>query len=183
MKIAGYLHDIGKLVVPPQVLNKSDKLTNEEWNIMKTHTYYTYQALSTSPNLNTIREWASYHHEKLNGEGYPFHLNENQLSLGSKIMGVSDVFTAITEDRPYRSGMEYSKVKNILNDMALKNELDEELVGIVMDNFKEFNEIREEVQIKTKNNFNNFKKKTENILESLNKKNFSSDSPEVLKKN
>lgn len=181
MRIAGYLHDIGKLVVPPSVLNKSGKLTNEEWNIMKTHTYYTYQALSTSENLNTIREWASYHHEKLNGEGYPFHLNKNQLSLGSKIMGVSDVFTAITEDRPYRKGMEYSKVKTILNDMAHKNELDDELVGIVIDNFKEFNDIREEVQIKTKNYFNKFNRKAKNILESLNKQDFSSDKPEALK--
>ncbi|MGM0437432.1 MAG: HD-GYP domain-containing protein [Bacillota bacterium] len=181
MKIAGYLHDIGKLVVPPNILNKSGKLTNEEWNIMKTHTYYTYQALSTSSNLNTIREWASYHHEKLNGEGYPFHLNENQLSLGSKIMGVSDVFTAITEDRPYRKGMKYSKVKNILNDMAINKELDDNLVGIVINNFKEFNEIREEVQEKTKKNFNEFNKKTKNILESLNKNDFSSDRPEALK--
>ncbi|HKL74436.1 MAG TPA: HD domain-containing phosphohydrolase [Halanaerobiales bacterium] len=181
MKIAGYLHDIGKLVVPPAVLNKSGKLTNEEWNIMKTHTYYTYQALSTTENLNTIREWASYHHEKLNGKGYPFHLNKNQLSLGSKIMGVSDVFTAITEDRPYRKGMEYSKVKIILNEMAVENELDEELVGIVLDDFDEFNDIREEVQVKTKKYFNKFNRKAKNILDSLDGENISSDRPEALK--
>jgi len=181
MKIAGYLHDIGKLVVPPGILNKSGKLTNEEWNIMKTHTYYTYQALSTTGNLNTIREWASYHHEKLNGKGYPFHLDGNQLSLGSRIMGVADVFTAITEDRPYRKGMKYSQVKKILNDMALNNELDEKLVGIVIDNFKEFNDIREEVQIKTKKYFNEFNKKAKNTLKSLKKEEFSSDKPEALK--
>ena len=181
MKIAGYLHDIGKLVVPPQILNKPGKFTSEEWNIMKTHTYYTYQALSTSENLNTIKEWAAYHHEKLNGSGYPFHLNEDQLPLGSKIMGVADVFTAITEERPYRKGMDTSQAKSILNDMALNKELDDNLVGIILENFEEFNEIRKEVQNKTKQQFNKFNEKTESIVKSLMKKPYSSDRTEVLK--
>lgn len=150
MKIAGYLHDIGKLVVPPKILNKPGKLTKEEWDIMKTHTYYTYQALSTSKELNTIREWAAFHHEKLNGKGYPFHLDENDLSLGSRIMAVIDVFTAITEDRPYRKGMNFYKVKRVLTNMADNKELDKKLVGIIMDNFDEFDDIREEVQLKKK---------------------------------
>lgn len=69
---------MGKLVVPPHILNKADKLTNEEWGIMKSHVYYTYHALSTSENLKEIREWAAFYHEKLNGKGYPFHLKNKK---------------------------------------------------------------------------------------------------------
>ena len=164
IKIAGYLHDIGKLVVPPKILNKSESLTKEEWSIMKTHTYYTYQALSTSDQLNTIKEWASFHHEKLNGEGYPFRLDEKDLSLGSRIIAAIDVFTAITENRPYREGMKYPEVKNVLNNMAENKELDKRLVDTIIDNFDEFNEIRKEVQIKTKKYFDTFRSETKKII-------------------
>ena len=78
MKISGYFHDLGKLVVPPQVLNKPDQLNNKEWKIMKTHSYYTHYALTTTKKLNIIKEWASYHHEKLDGQGYPFHLQQEE---------------------------------------------------------------------------------------------------------
>lgn len=164
MMIAGYLHDLGKLIVPPEVLNKRGKLTQDEWNIMKTHTYYTYQALSTSNSLKTIRDWASFHHEKLNGRGYPFHLKRENLSLGSKIMAVADVFTAITEDRPYRKGMDYSKARRILSKMGEDDELDDRIVGIILDNFREFNEIREKKQNETKRYFDQFNKKTKNLF-------------------
>ena len=159
MKIAGYLHDIGKLIVPPTILNKTGKLNEQEWNIMKTHTYYTYQALSTSKKLFEIREWASYHHEKLNGQGYPFHLNKNDLSLGARIMAVADVFTAVTEDRPYRKGMSYFKVKKILEKMAKEEEIDENITNIIIKNYAEFNEIRKNSQNKAKKYFEQFNSK------------------------
>ncbi|RCW82541.1 putative nucleotidyltransferase with HDIG domain [Halanaerobium sp. DL-01] len=111
IKAAAYLHDIGKLIVPTEILNKKGKPTKEEWNILKSHTYYTYQALSTSPKLNKIRNIAAYHHEKLDGTGYPFQIDEKKLSLSERIMAVADIFTAITEDRPYRKGMKKIKLK------------------------------------------------------------------------
>ena len=168
LKIAGYLHDMGKLVVPPDILNKAGKLTIDEWGIMKSHVYYTYHALSTSKNLKEIREWAAFHHEKLNGKGYPFHLKKEQLSLGPRIMGVADVFTAITEDRPYRKKFGYLKTTEILNEMAKNNELDSRLISIVLDNFNEFNELREEIQVKNRNYFKEFNTKAKNIVNSDN---------------
>lgn len=166
IEIAGYLHDIGKLIVPPKILNKADSLTKEEWSIMKSHVYYTYHALSTSKNLKEIREWAAFHHERLDGKGYPFHMNGSQLSLGSRIMGVADVFTAITEERPYRNKIENLNAIKILIEMAENNELDRELISIVLDNFNEFNKIREEIQIRSKDRFIKFNNKAKEIINS-----------------
>jgi len=166
LEIAGHLHDMGKLVVPPNILNKTGKLTNDEWSIMKSHVYYTYHALSTSEKLKEIREWAAFHHEKLNGTGYPFHLTKDQLSFGSKIIGVADVFTAITEDRPYRKKFKYLKAIEILSKMAKNGELDSKLVNIIVDNFNEFNELREEIQVRNKNYFKEFNNKAKDIINS-----------------
>lgn len=78
-------------------------------------------------------------------------------------MAVADVFTAITEDRPYRDGMSYDKAKNVLNNMAESNELDDNMVGIILDNFKEFNSARDKSQKKVKKYFEKFNKTTHNL--------------------
>lgn len=91
MKIAGLLHDLGKLIVPDEVLDKKGRLTPEEFNIMRGHTYFTYNLLRMIDGFETISEWAAFHHEKLSGAGYPFHLQGDNISLGSRIMAVSGV--------------------------------------------------------------------------------------------
>ncbi|MFO7849792.1 MAG: HD domain-containing protein [Spirochaetia bacterium] len=163
-QIAGYLHDIGKLIVPPHILNKGGGLSAQEWNIMRTHTYYTYQALSSSSELNTINQWASYHHEKLNGEGYPFHLNGDNLSVGSRILSAADIFTAITEDRPYRKGMSFDKSRDLIEQLGESGELDKDILGIITENFAEFYELRAESQRNAMNYFNTFKVKIKDAL-------------------
>ena len=105
MTIAGYLHDLGKLAVPAEILEKPAKLTEDDYNIMRRHTYLTYRALVAVDGFETINTWGSFHHERINGSGYPFHHKGADMSLGSRIMAVADVFTAVTEDRPYRKGM------------------------------------------------------------------------------
>ncbi len=157
LKIAGYLHDIGKLAVPLDILNKSGVLTNEEWNIMRTHSYYTYCVLDEASELNTIKEWAAYHHERLGGGGYPFHLKENELSLGSRIIAVVDVFTAITEDRPYRKGMGKDQVIVILNDMISNNVLDKKIVEVLQENYCGFDLLRIESQVESRKYYREFK--------------------------
>ena len=82
MEVAGNLHDLGKLAIPNSILEKSGKLTKEEIAVMKSHTYYTYSVINTIGGLKQIAEWAAYHHEKLDGTGYPFHCKENELSTG-----------------------------------------------------------------------------------------------------
>lgn len=105
MEIAGNLHDVGKLAVPNEILEKPGKLTDEEFNIVKEHPYYTRLILMDVDGFERIANWAGFHHEKLNGNGYPFHLAAEQLDLGARIMAVADIFSAITEVRPYRPGM------------------------------------------------------------------------------
>ena len=118
MRIAGYLHDLGKLAVPNEILEKPGKLTPEQFAQIRAHTYYTHKILEPVRDLEKVKRWASYHHERLDGTGYPFHINGRDLCLGSRIMAVADVFAAITEDRPYRVGMDEEQTLKVLNRMA-----------------------------------------------------------------
>ncbi|MFN2340926.1 MAG: HD domain-containing phosphohydrolase [Halanaerobium sp.] len=159
IKAAAYLHDIGKLNVPTEVLDKKEQLTKSEWNILRTHTYYTYQALSTAPELSRIRDIAANHHEKLDGQGYPFQLDKKDLSLSERIMTVADIFTAISEDRPYRKGMEANKVKKILTDMSMNNKIDRNVVEILLANYQDINNLRIKKQKEARCYYRKFKKK------------------------
>ena len=105
MLAAGYLHDLGKLAIPGSVLEKPGKLDEREFNTIRSHTFFTYQLLDRIKGFETINRWASFHHERLDGRGYPFHLKDENIPVGSRIMAVADIFTAITEPRPYREGM------------------------------------------------------------------------------
>ncbi len=146
MLIAGYLHDLGKLAIDNKVLEKPAKLNEDEFNEMRSHTYYTYKLLDTIPQFETIKKWAAYHHERLDGTGYPFKIDGDSLPLGSRIMAVADVFTAITENRPYRMGLDDEKAMSILGDMAAKNAIDGNVVNTLFDHFQEINALREDAQ-------------------------------------
>ena len=143
MRIAGNLHDIGKLKVPNEILEKPGKLTDEEFNIMKEHTYYTWIILKDVRGFEQITAWAALHHEKLNGKGYPFHLPESELSLGSRIMTVADIFSAITEDRPYRRSMDRDRVIDILKGDAGRGLLSGSIVELLISNYDAVNKLRE----------------------------------------
>lgn len=143
MLVAGYLHDIGKLAVSNSVLEKPDKLNDDEFNEIRMHTYYTYHLLNTISQFKVITSWAAFHHERLDGNGYPFHINGDNLSLGSRIMAVADVFAAITENRPYHKGMDDVHAAKVLNDMVSSGALDKNVVGVLLDNFQTISELRE----------------------------------------
>ena len=156
IKIGGFLHDLGKLAVPKEILEAPRKLTPDEFNIIRSHPYFTYRILEKIPAFKKINQWASYHHEKINGKGYPFHLTGNEMDLGSKIMGVADVFTAITEDRPYRKGMSEKESLKILNNMAKANILNPATVDVMEQHFNEINEVRHIAQEKAVEQYSNF---------------------------
>lgn len=137
MEVAGNLHDIGKLAIPSSILNKPGNLTKEEMAVMKSHTYHTYSIIDTIGGLQQIAEWAAYHHERLDGSGYPFHCTENELNLGARIMMVADMLTALIEDRPYRKGMSKDESIKIIKQFADRNLLDSRVVEILMDNYDE----------------------------------------------
>lgn len=138
---AGLLHDLGKLSVPEFILDKPSKLTKEEFEIIRKHTYYTYHIIKRIGGLDDIAEWAAYHHEKLDGTGYPFRIKNEGLSSCSRIVAVSDIFTALTEIRPYRDGLPESGVKKILLENVRKNAIDGEFVNLVIDNYSKLSSI------------------------------------------
>ena len=158
IRIAAYLHDLGKLAVPKEILEKPSKLTRYEFNVIKSHTYFTYRILEKIPALNRIKDWASYHHEKLDGQGYPFHLVGEEMELGSKIMAIADVFTAITEDRPYRKGMSNQQSMKILENMSRNGSLHTETVDILKKHFDELIEVRKLAQEATRQKYDLFRK-------------------------
>jgi len=145
-EIAAYLHDLGKLAVPSEILEKRERLTQAEWGVMRTHAYYTYQILSPIEALNLVASWSSLHQERLDGSGYPFHVGEDDLPLGARVMAVADVFTGITENRPYRKGMAREEALGVLHGMAAKGELDARLISLLETHFDAINRAREEAQ-------------------------------------
>lgn len=142
MKIAGNLHDLGKIAIPVSILEKSGGLTPQEWNLMRRHTYYGYRILQPIADLQVINNWASLHHERINGSGYPFHLKGEELSLGSRVMAVADVFTALSEDRPYRKAMTDKSILDIIDKQAANGSIDGDIVSLLKKNYDEIKGLR-----------------------------------------
>lgn len=129
VEIAALLHDLGKLHTPDSILEKRGPLDNVERSIMDQHSYETYEILRHIKGLNEIAIWAAYHHEGLNRGGYPFHPSERNFSTEARVIAVADVFQALVQDRPYRTGMELPQVLNILHDMVESGKLDPDIVA------------------------------------------------------
>ena len=140
LRIAGNLHDLGKLAVPAGILNKPGALSREEYAVIKSHTYYSYNVISSIKGLTQIAEWASFHHERLDGTGYPFHIMGRRMTIGSRIMAVADIFTALTEARPYRKGMDRAGIGKIMNEMGKNDVVDRKIVSLLFDEYDRITE-------------------------------------------
>ena len=156
MEIAGFLHDLGKLTVPSRILEKNGPLDAKEVNCMKKHTYYTHSILSKINGLEHIAAWAAYHHERPDGNGYPFHVEGENFSKLARIMAVADIVTALTEDRPYRLGMEQEKVTKILYSMAENRGIDKNVAELAVKNFFRVNEARIKAQSEAQKEYKAF---------------------------
>lgn len=163
IRIAGYLHDLGKLAVPAEVLEKPAKLTEDEFNVVRSHTFHTFRILETLPGMELVNDWASLHHERLNGHGYPFHFAGRDLSLGSRIIAVADVFTAITEDRPYRQGMSSDSALQVLQQMADDQALDGQIVSRLSQHFDDINSLRTAAQTDCMEEYRQFGEKAQSL--------------------
>jgi len=164
LKIAGYLHDIGKLSIPIEILEKSSALTKDEYNVIKQHTYYTYHILDNIKGMEKIRDIAAYHHETLDEKGYPFRINKSKLSRESRLMVVADIFTALTEKRSYREPMKKDEVTNILIDMVNKNKIDKDIVEIAINNYEELYEYNKTNQSKAMKDFYSIQNRMQELL-------------------
>ncbi len=146
MRIAGLLHDLGKLAVPAELLEKPGALTINEIALVRCHTYFTRRALENIQSFDSITPWSANHHERIDGKGYPDHLGGDNILHGSRIMAVSDVFTALTENRPYRAGMDHKSTQKVLNSMVSQSALDPDIVDLLMCNFDEIHTVCAEAQ-------------------------------------
>ena len=156
LRIAGYLHDIGKLSVPNTILEKPGDLTPDEWHVMRAHTYHTRNILGRIAGLEEITAWAAEHHETLDGNGYPLHLADEELSLGSRILAVSDIFTALSEDRPYRKGFDKEKTRENFEKRVEQGKLSREIVQLLFDHYDVIDRIRRLAQHEEQTNLANF---------------------------
>lgn len=128
MYFAGAMHDIGKLMVDNDILEKPGKLTLEEYEKIKDHALGTYVILNSINGFSDITSWASLHHEKLNGSGYPFGYKAEELGQKERLMTCLDIYQALTEPRPYKDGMPHEKVISILREDVEKGALDGSIV-------------------------------------------------------
>src|SRR5262249_35784715 len=99
------LHDIGKIGIDDAILRKPEKLTNEEFDIMKTHTTLGAEIIQTIPDLRPVLPIVRSHHERWDGRGYPDNLGGAAISPLARVVALADAFDAMTSDRPYRKGM------------------------------------------------------------------------------
>ena len=112
------LHDIGKMGVPDRILLKPDKLTDEEWTIMRMHPSYAFQMLKPITYLRLALDIPYCHHEKWDGTGYPRGLKAEQIPLAARIFCIVDVYDALTSDRPYRKGWSREKTMDHIRELS-----------------------------------------------------------------
>ena len=128
LEYASLMHDIGKLGIPQSILNKPDKLTDEEWKIMKTHPQIGVKFLSKVPTFETISDWILYHHERPDGKGY-YGKQPNEVPFPAKMISVCDTYSALVQRRSYKKPKSHEEALKIMKEVA-GTQLDQELVAI-----------------------------------------------------
>jgi len=134
IKTAGLLHDIGKIIIPSEILNKNGKLTDKEYEIMKSHPEIGFRILKSARNMLNMAEIVLYHHERWDGFGYPAGIREDEIPYQSRIITIADAFDAMTNDRTYKNKISYQEAIEELKKCA-GTQFDPELIKIVIENF------------------------------------------------
>ena len=136
------VHDIGKIATPTRILEYPGKLSPEDMGIMRYHVNHTKRILGNIVSKN-IFETAGRHHEKLNGKGYPQHLDASVLTQNQRILTVADITSALTDNRSYKGEFSKEHTLGIITNMTEEGELDPQIVNVLIENY---DEIREEQQ-------------------------------------
>ena len=136
LKVAGYLHDIGKIGIPDSILLKPASLTKEEYEVIKRHPVIADDILSHISMWEKEKGIIRAHHERWDGKGYPDGLAGTDIPLLSRILSVADVYDALTSDRAYRSKMTHEEAVKIITENA-GTQFDPEIVEIFLNVFRE----------------------------------------------
>ena len=136
------MHDIGKVAIPDNILNKPGPLTTDEWTVMKTHSLLGYQMLSGSdrPMFKVAAMIALQHHEKWDGSGYPGGLKGEDIHIAGRIVAIADVFDALGNDRCYKKAWPLEQILQLLNE-GKGRAFDPHLIDLFMHNLEKFIEI------------------------------------------
>ena len=118
LELAALLHDLGKLSVPTNLLNKKADLNSEDWIIIQSHPEFTRAALIQTDLFEPVADLAASHHERLDGAGYPHSMKAEDLTIGDRILAVADVYDALSGDRPYRDPLTRQEVVKIMDGMV-----------------------------------------------------------------
>lgn len=129
---SGLLHDIGKIAVPDSILNKPEKLTEDEYEIIKTHTSVGADILSDLTTVDNIAAGARDHHERYDGSGYPKGIAGNDISLEGRIIGVADAYDAMASERVYRGTFSREKIRDEF-EKASGKQFDPKIVKILLE--------------------------------------------------
>ena len=141
-----YIHDLGKIAIPLEILEKPGKLTFDEMEVMKTHILLTGNIIRGHVSDN-VYKIAIRHHEKVNGEGYPYGIKAEELTLAEKIVAVADIYSALSGKRSYKEKFEKDKIISIMKQMAEREQIDKEVVNVLVENFEEIaNNVAEECE-------------------------------------
>jgi len=151
--MASPLHDIGKIGIMDAILLKPDRLTNEEFAVMKTHVFIGYEALSNIVKINPENDFlkigmeiARYHHEKWKGDGYMNGLSGEEIPLSARIMALSDVYDALRSKRPYKNPFSHEKSIDIIMEGRGKH-FDPALTYVFLENHALFREVFDQLSV------------------------------------
>jgi putative two-component system response regulator len=148
LKMASILHDIGKVAIPDHVLNKPEKLSQVEWEMMQKHAIFGYDMLKESDFelMHLAATISLEHHERWDGTGYPKGIKKEEISLVGRIVAVSDVFDSLLDKRVYKEAWSPEAVKSYFQDMSGK-QFDPKITQILLEDFETFLETRNSLEI------------------------------------
>lgn len=129
VELAGLLHDLGKLRVADEILNKPAKLDAEERLVMNRHGFDSDMVLRRIKGFREIAHIASLHHETLDAKGYPYSLDASQIPFEARIIAVADIFQALIQNRPYRDGLSMDRAYEIILEMGKSGKLDMDVIA------------------------------------------------------
>ena len=154
--LAAYLHDVGKIKISPEILQKTTRLTPEEFEIMKMHTVYGYEICMEYKNFRELAPIVRAHHENLDGTGYPDGLKGDEIPKEAQLIKVADVYDALTQKRQYKDGYRISEALKLMVEDVKNNKMSGEyltyLLMVVYDEVTEQKRVHEKNVMQYKNN-------------------------------
>ena len=131
-----YIHDLGKIAVPLEVLEKPGRLTPDEMEVMKTHILLTGNIIRGHVS-DTVYKIAMRHHEKMDGNGYPYGIKKDEMSTEEKIVAVADIYSALSGKRSYKDSFSKEKIVSIMQQMVENGQIDKDVVMVLIEHYEE----------------------------------------------